>query len=94
MKLISIVLTFAFLFSLPGVLLAQGICGPRESITSQLAEKYGEVLQSNGLNVERVMEVWANPATGTWTMTLTSTEGVMCIYGAGTAWQNMAGDPA
>lgn len=73
-----------FLASAP--LLAQNApCGPREALREWLSDSYGEVLRAvmmdrNGARVE----LWANEARQTWTLTSTSAIGVACILGAGT----------
>lgn len=75
-------------------------CASRENVVAYLTgEEYGETLQSMGLNTNGVVELYANPETGTWTIIVTSPEGVTCPVGAGESWQNVAplepqGDPA
>ncbi|UUV43237.1 hypothetical protein RCCWILLIS_65 [Rhodobacter phage RcCWillis] len=76
-------------------------CAPREQVVQRLAEKYGETRQSIGLGSNNsVMEVFANLEGGSWTITVTMTNGMTCLVAAGEAFQNLAealppkGDPA
>jgi hypothetical protein len=53
-----------------------------------LAEKYGEVRQLMGLADERgIVEWFASEETGSWTILLTSPQGVACMMAAGQAFQ-------
>jgi hypothetical protein len=66
-----------------------------------LARGYGEVRQAIALSGDSaVLEIFANAATGSWTITLTRAGGPTCMVAAGVAWQALAevlppeGDPA
>lgn len=66
-------------------------CAPRETVIERLAAKYGETRKSIGLgNNNAVMEVFASAATGTWTITLTTTGGLTCLVASGQAFEEMA----
>ena len=75
-------------------------CGPRDEVIERLASKYGETRQSMGLNsTNTVMEVFASLETGTWTITVTTAQGMTCLVASGQAFQELAealpkGDPA
>ncbi|MDJ1007684.1 MAG: hypothetical protein QNJ13_07630 [Paracoccaceae bacterium] len=63
-------------------------CGNRERIVERLAEGYGEARQSIGLGTQnRVVETYANPETGSWTITVTMPNGVMCLMASGHAFE-------
>lgn len=63
-------------------------CGQREAIVQRLAEGYGESRQSIGLGTEnRVVETYANPDTGSWTITVTMPNGTMCLMASGHAFE-------
>ncbi|HHS93846.1 MAG TPA: hypothetical protein ENK63_00680, partial [Rhodobacterales bacterium] len=48
-------------------------CLERSTLVARLAEQYGERLQSVGLAGEdRLMELFASPETGSWTMLVTA----------------------
>ncbi|WP_425099155.1 hypothetical protein [Tropicibacter sp. S64] len=80
---------------------AQGAQGaPRDMVISRLAEKYGETRQSMGLGSNNnMMEVFASLATGSWTITVTTPQGVTCLVASGQAYEELAevlppkGDP-
>lgn len=71
---------------------AQGAnCAPRDTVVTRLAERYGETRQSIGLGANNaVIEVFAAQATGTWTITVTSANGVTCLIASGQAYETMA----
>ena len=78
----------------------QGNCGEHASIVAQLAEKYGETRQFLALTYARqVVELFASPETGSWTLTITFPSGETCLIGAGDMIELApdtipAGDPA
>jgi hypothetical protein len=73
-------------------------CGPRESQTAFLTEKFGESQIGRGLAMEGLVEMWANPETGTWTVTVTAPDGTMCGVAAGLMFEAVPlppqGEPA
>ncbi|MCE8007606.1 hypothetical protein [Aestuariivita sp.] len=71
---------------------AQGSnCGPRQAVIDRLAETYGESRQSMGLGASgQVVEVFASDASGTWTITVTLPNGLMCLMASGQAYEALA----
>lgn len=76
-------------------------CAPRDAVVERLASKYGETRQSMGLGSNNaVMEVFASPESGSWTITVTMTNGMTCLVASGQAFEELAealpieGDPA
>jgi hypothetical protein len=76
-------------------------CGPHAKVTEILAQSYGEARQGIGLNGEqRVMEMFVNAKTGTWTITVTLPDGMTCLVATGEHFEAIAeplpakGDPA
>ena len=66
-------------------------CAPRDVVVDRLAERYGESRHSMGLGANnRVMEVFASPETGTWTITVTSAGGLTCLVASGQAFETLA----
>jgi hypothetical protein len=66
---------------------AQASCGQREEIVAVLAEKYRESHQASGLQTQSAMiEIWASPETGTWTILMTQASGVSCVVASGQSW--------
>lgn len=67
-------------------------CAARKDIVAKLAERYGETLQSIGLNRDNgLMEVYASEKTGSWTILLTKPDGVACLVASGGMWEPHAG---
>ena len=79
----------AALAVLPVASMAQTPCLPHQSMAELLGERFGEhriamAMQSGGA----VVEVYVNPSTGSWTITLTQPGGPSCAVAAGEAWEN------
>ena len=70
-------------------------CAERELVTARLTQDYSEQLTAGGLqdadSQAGVVEVWASPETGTFTVMLTSADGVSCILATGTDWHARVG---
>lgn len=84
-------LGLAACMALPGTGQAQsGNCAPRDRVIVELSERFGEARQSIGMAAgDRVVEMFASPDTGTWTITMTLPSGLTCIIGAGDAWERI-----
>lgn len=66
-------------------------CAPREMVVDRLASKYGETRQSMGLGANNaVVEVFASDSSGSWTITVTSANGVTCLVASGQAFEELA----
>ena len=67
-----------------------GTCALRDQVVTRLQEQYSEQLTAGGLNNSAskttVVEVWASPETGTFTVMLTNARGLSCIVATGTDW--------
>jgi hypothetical protein len=69
-------------------------CGKRDTVIIQLAEKYGESRQVAGLAQNgAMMEVFA-AASGSWTITVTTADGQMCLVASGQAFERHNSPPA
>ena len=71
---------------------ARGLmCGNRDALMRTLIQKYDERPQGVGLSTsnEVAMEFFTS-AKGTWTITMTMTNGKTCIIAAGHSWQTTA----
>lgn len=65
-------------------------CGARQPIVERLADRFGESRQSIGLGTQnRVVETFANPETGSWTITVTSPNGMTCLIASGHAYEEL-----
>lgn len=82
------------LFSLPAH--AQGAsCGPRADVIARLSSHFGETRRGIGLgNENRVVEVFASDASGTWTVTVTLPDGRTCLVASGQSWEDRMDDLA
>lgn len=66
-------------------------CAPRHQVVQRLAEGYGESRQSVGLGANNALvEVFASVATGTWTIVVTSANGLSCLVASGQAFETLA----
>jgi len=66
-------------------------CAPREMVLERLAEKYGETRQSIGLGADNaVVEVFASTDTGSWTVTVTTPNGLTCLVASGQSFETIA----
>ena len=55
-------------------------CMPRQAFVTGVGSQFGESRQSIGMASRGVIaEMWANAETGTWTITITSTDGMTCL---------------
>jgi hypothetical protein len=67
------------------------ICGQRDQIVQQLETRFGESVRSVGLaGPNRMVEVFASDETGSWTITVTSANGLTCLMAAGRHFEAMA----
>ena len=74
-----------------GPAMAQQNCAPREMVVDRLASRYGESRVSMGLGANNaVIEVFASDDTGTWTITVTTVQGMTCLVASGQAFETMA----
>lgn len=66
-------------------------CAPRDVVIQRLADGFGETRQSMGLGANNsVVEVFASLESGTWSITLTSPNGLMCLVATGQAFEALA----
>lgn len=90
------------LCALPSLAMAQGAsCADHDTMKRHLAEGWGETRQAIALDAgDSVVELDANPETGTWTLTLTRPGGPTCMMASGSAFEAVGegpeeeGDPA
>jgi hypothetical protein len=76
-------------------------CDSREAVTALLADRYGETRRSVGIaGQSAVMELYASDETGTWSITMTLPDGMMCLMASGSNYEAVTeelpakGDPA
>lgn len=65
-------------------------CGPRANVMEVLATRYGETRRGIGMaGTTGVVEVFASPKTGSWTVTLSLPDGRSCLLASGTGWESL-----
>lgn len=63
------------------------VCGERAAVVKRLRDIYGETRRGYGLQRgASVIEVYASADTGSWTILVTTPDGVACLVAAGEAW--------
>ena len=66
---------------------AQTSCASRDLVLNRLQSNFGESLTAGGLRSQsQILEVWASDATGTWTVLMTTADGMTCVMASGTNW--------
>jgi len=69
-------------------------CAPRDDMIAALARVYGEVRVSQALDHNNfLIEVFANPVSGSWTAVLTTPDMQACIAAAGTEYEYIGEAP-
>ena len=66
-------------------------CAKREEINVLLSERYGEEPRSMGVSEsgDAAFELFVSPG-GTWTITMTTSNGLSCVMAAGKHWEDRA----
>lgn len=65
-------------------------CGARASVVAHLATTYGETRRAIGLAAnDIVVEVFASAESGSWTITATLPNGMMCLLAAGQGYETV-----
>lgn len=69
-------------------------CGKRDALVAQLEGRYGETRRSVGLQSGRgIVETYANDKTGSWTILVTTPDGLSCLVAAGEAFRAVEPGP-
>ena len=62
-------------------------CAERSKVVEQLQDVYSEQLTGRGLQTAQSMiEVWASPDSGSFTVLVTDAQGISCVVATGTNW--------
>ncbi len=78
---------------LPVAAIAQPQCAEREDVLSILTQKYGESRYVAGMDRSgRLVEVWGNLESGSWTITTTRPDMVTCLAAEGHNLELTGGD--
>ncbi len=66
-------------------------CAPREIVLKRLSDKYGESRQSIGMGQRgMLMETFASAESGSWTITVTTPQGMTCLVASGQSYEILA----
>lgn len=77
-----------------GPAMAYGTCADRDTVTKTLEKKFGESPVGAGLDGDtELYEVWQSDDGGSWTILVTTSEGLTCIMASGTDWRNALPTP-
>ena len=69
---------------------AQSQCNDRDKVLGLLAQKYKEAPVASGVtNNGGLVEVLTDTKGGTWTIIVTTPQGVSCLVAAGEGWRAM-----
>ena len=73
-----------------GIPAAFAACAQRDIVVERLKSRYDESFAAGGLQTgassSTLVEVWASEETGTFTVMLTSANGLSCVVATGTDW--------
>ncbi len=70
--------------------MAQPQCNERDNVLELLAKKYQETPIAAGVtNTGGLVEVHTDHNSGTWTIIVTTPQGMSCLVAAGEGWRNM-----
>ena len=85
----TLMMLAAILTVVPTAALAQsGLCGPRSTVVEDLAEKYQEAPVAIGVTSGGgLVEVLSSSDGETWTIIISTPEGVSCFIAAGEGWR-------
>lgn len=68
------------------------VCWPREMVVSRFADRDGKALQSRGISENgELIEIFASPDTGTWTIAVTFPDGQTCPILSGQSFETIEG---
>lgn len=83
-------LAAALAVSMPVAASAQAPCGPLDQLAELLEREYGEAVHSEGLaDSGAIMQLWANPETGSWSIVIILPDGLACLPAAGSAYSRL-----
>ena len=94
---VTAVVAIVAVFLLPRPAVALGPCETRDNLISALAERYQEIPVALGVtNAGSLVEVLQSAADETWTIIVTSPQGISCLVFSGDGWREKrkpAADP-
>ena len=58
-------------------------CGLKQTVTDELAGRFGEVPIVSGISMNNSMKFFGNPRTGSWSMVVVRPDGLACVLAIG-----------
>jgi len=93
MKFLGSTVSFILLFS-PAAFAEQPACGPHDEAVAQLAEKFHESSKSQAITgAGTLLEVFRTEDGSTWTIVVTTPQGMSCVVAAGKDWADANAAP-
>ena len=91
MRLARVCVAAALLAAIPWPAAAHPLpCSPREDVLAQLERKFGERPVAIGIaNTGGLLELVATPSGSTWTVIVSTPQGISCLLAAGQNWQDI-----
>ena len=87
----AITLTLALLLGVGASARAQSVCRTHTEVVKQLASQHSETLVAIELaGSGGVVEVFSTGDGSTWTMVITTPDGMTCMMATGEAWESLA----
>ena len=84
----------AAFFMLAGPAVAQLVCNERAKLLELLAKRYQEAPIAAGVtNTGGLVEILTDPKGHTWTIIVTSPQGISCLVAAGEDWRGIIPKP-
>lgn len=76
------------IFTMDAAAASPANCSTHDALVEQLNERYGESRQSTGVTANgHIIEIFAHPETGTWTILLALPNGTSCLVSSGNAYK-------
>lgn len=86
--MLKTILIAASLMLIPAAAAAQTQCGPREVVIEHLGKKFQEFTSGIGINNSGgLVELLTSSKGKTWTLIVTTPQGMSCLVSAGEDWQ-------
>lgn len=91
----TVVIAAVVLFSTAALAQTQPQCNERDNVLSLLAKKYQETPIAAGVtNTGGLVEVLTDGKGGSWTIIVTTPQGMSCLVAAGEGWRKLEQEPA
>lgn len=69
-------------------------CAPRDTVVDRLQSQYSEAVHAQGLAANgTIVEVWGSQESGSWSITVTTPQGLTCLVASGQAFQAVDPEP-